>query len=69
MLVVGTILSQSVTVIGLAAGAIAVGGFLGHARPALAGKHEEALRRATVIGGLTGIAGACLIIVLSAFVR
>jgi hypothetical protein len=69
VIVVGTILGQSVTLVGFMAGAIAVGGFLGHAGPVLAGWREEELRRATVVGGLWGIGGAIFVIVLSAIVR
>jgi hypothetical protein len=65
MLVVGSILSQSATIVGLIAGAIAVGGFIGHAEPSLSGKSEEKLRRATTIGGPVGLAAAALAIALS----
>jgi hypothetical protein len=67
-MVVSTILGQSVTYVGLVAGAIAVGGFLGHAGPVLAEWQEEELRRATVVGGLWGIGGAIFVSVLSAIV-
>jgi hypothetical protein len=65
MLVVGTIASEVATFVGLMAGAIAVGGFLGHAGPTLSGGTEDELREATVIGGLWGLAGACVVIILS----
>jgi hypothetical protein len=68
MVVAGTILSQSVTLIGFVAAAIAVGGFLGHAGPVLAEWREEELRRAAVVGGLWGIGGAVFVIVLSAVI-
>ena len=64
-MVVGTILSQSATIVGLMAGAIAVGGFLAHAGPSLADRSEQELRHATTIGGLGGLAAAVLVIVLS----
>ena len=41
---------------GLFATAIVVGGFLAHVRPALTGKNEAELRRATAFGGLLGMA-------------
>jgi len=68
VLLVASILDQSVTPIGFIATAIAVGGFLGHAGPALASWDEEELRRATVIGGLWGVAIAVCVIVLSAII-
>jgi hypothetical protein len=54
-------LNQSATVVGLMAGGIAVGGFLGHARPSLSGDSEMKLRRATTRGGLAGL---CLVLLL-----
>jgi hypothetical protein len=66
MFFVATLVSQSASIIGLMAGAIGVGGFLGHARPALAGWTEAEVRRAMVVGGLWGVAGVAVIIVLSA---
>jgi hypothetical protein len=59
-------MSNAVTGFGLTAAAIAVGGFLAHVRPALAGDDEQRLREATVIGGLGGIAVAVTVMVLSA---
>ena len=49
----------------MAAG-IAVGGFVFAAAPALSRVSEERFRRATVIGGLFGLAIAVAVIVLSA---
>jgi hypothetical protein len=60
-----TLVSNVITGAGLMAAGIAVCGFLAHARPALAGKSESDLRRATVIGGLGGFAAALALIVLS----
>lgn len=40
---------------GLVTASILIGGFLAHAKPALAGKEEAELRRATVVGGLVGL--------------
>jgi hypothetical protein len=65
-MVFATLMSDSATGCGLIAGAIAVCGFIGHSRLALAGADEQRLRRATTIGGLVGFGFAALIIVLSA---
>lgn len=59
-------MNEFTTVVGLLAGMIAVGGFLGHVRSALAGADEEELRRATVRGGLGGVVGGVVVVVLSA---
>ena len=69
MLAAATLLTQSAAAVGLTAAAIAVGGFLAHAGPALAGRSEEDLRRVTVVGGLWGMGMAALVILLSATVR
>jgi hypothetical protein len=61
----GGLLGQTTTIVGLLAGGIAVGGFLGHAHPSLSDKSESKLRRATTIGGLFGMAFAVGIVVLS----
>ena len=68
MLVAATLLDRSATVAGFMAAAIAVGGFLAHAGPALARRSAERLQRAVVIGGLWGAAGAICIVVLSAII-
>jgi hypothetical protein len=52
MLIIGSIASDFGTLVGLSAGLIAVGGFVGHAPSVLRGAAEERTRRATVIGGL-----------------
>jgi len=65
---VGSIVSPFATDFGLLAAAIAVGGFLAHALPALSGASDEKLRRATVGGGLGGIGFGLCVIVLSAFI-
>jgi hypothetical protein len=66
---VGALVGQMATIIGLMAGGIAVGGFIGHARPSLLGKPELELRQMTTIGGLAGLALAVLIVVLSVVLR
>lgn len=62
----GTFLGQLATIVGLMAGGIAVGGFLGHARPSLLGESELKLRRGTTVGGLVGLGAIGLAVVLSA---
>jgi hypothetical protein len=59
------LLGQLATIVGLLAGGIAVGGFLGHAHPSLSGKSELKLRQATTVGGLLGMAFAIGSVVLS----
>jgi hypothetical protein len=67
-MVIGSIASQFASGFGLTAAAIAVFGFLAHAKPALAGASERRLRSATVIGGLGGFVFAVLVVVLSALI-
>jgi hypothetical protein len=65
MAVVASIASQFAGGLGLIAAAIAVFGFLGHAKPALARADDSELRFATVVGGLVGLAFSLFVIVLS----
>jgi hypothetical protein len=58
-------LSLSATIVGLLAGWIAVGGFIGHVRPALSCRSDSELRRATAIGGVAGLGFAVLTLVVS----
>jgi hypothetical protein len=51
----GSIINDGAALVGFMAGAIAVGGFLAHTRPALQGREEQEIRVATVIGGLVGL--------------
>jgi hypothetical protein len=60
-----SILSQLSTAGGFLATSIAVGGFLAHAKPALARGEDSELRRATVIGGLSGLVFAAIVIGVS----
>jgi len=62
----GGSIGQTATIVGLLAGGIAVGGFLGQARPSLGGEPDIELRRGTTIGGLIGLGAALLSIALSA---
>jgi hypothetical protein len=68
IMVLGSIMGTATATTGLMAAAIAVGGFVLHALPALSSAPDERLRRITVIGGLCGLAVALLVIVLSAFI-
>jgi hypothetical protein len=56
------IFNDAATGAGLMAGAIAVGGFLAHAPRALRQDSDEAVRSATVVGGLAGFAAAGIVI-------
>ncbi len=67
-MVLGSIASQFASGFGLMAAAIAVCGFLAHAKPALAKEGDAELRFATVIGGLAGFGLALLVMVLSEFI-
>jgi hypothetical protein len=69
MVVLGSIASQFATGLGTVAAAIAVCGFLAHARPALTGGSEKRIREATVIGGVVGFALAIVVVFLSALVE
>jgi hypothetical protein len=62
---VSALVGQIATIVGLMAGGIAVGGFIGHARPSLLGKPEQELRQMTTIGGLVGLASAVSVVILS----
>lgn len=64
-MVPATLMNDSATACGLMAAAIAVCGFLMHAKPALQGRDEEDLRRLTVVGGICGFAVAVLLTVAS----
>jgi F0F1-type ATP synthase membrane subunit c/vacuolar-type H+-ATPase subunit K len=65
MFVIGSIAGQAASGVGFIATSIAVGGFLAHAKPALARDPEPELRRATVEGGLYGLLFAVILIVVS----
>jgi hypothetical protein len=61
VLPVGSIVSDASSVTGFMAGAIAIGGFLGHARPVLQRRREAEVRVGTVVGGLFGLVAATLV--------
>jgi glycerol-3-phosphate acyltransferase PlsY len=56
VLPLGSIIDEGAAVTGFMAAAIAVGGFLGHAWPVIRHQDEAAIRVATVVGGLYGLA-------------
>ena len=60
MLPLGSIVNDVTALTGFLAGAIAVGGFLGHVRPVLQRRDEMAIRVATAIGGLIGLGAAAV---------
>lgn len=68
MVPVGSIATDAAATTGLAAAAIAVCGFLAHARPALTGASERRVREATVTGGLGGFVLAIFVVVLSVLI-
>jgi len=59
----GSILSDAASGVGFVAAAIAVCGFMGQVGPALMRKEDQAVRAATVIGGLIGLAAAGMVII------
>jgi hypothetical protein len=54
------------TAVGVVAGMIAVGGFVGHAPSALDHAPDREIQQATVVGGLVGGAIGAFVVVLSA---
>jgi hypothetical protein len=54
----GSIIGDAATLVGFTAAMIAIGGFLGQVEPALTRKDDQAVRAATVVGGLFGLAVA-----------
>lgn len=65
---VETIAGNAAVGAGFIAAAIAIGGFIAHAGPALAGRDDQALRFATVVGGLAGLTVATIITIVSVLV-
>jgi len=66
---VNSVVIQLATVTGFLAAAIAVGGFLAHAGPAMAEEADAMLGRRTAIGGLLGFAAAVTVIAISIIVN
>lgn len=65
----GAFLGQLATIVGLMAGGIAIGGFLGQAGSSMSGNRESELRRDTTVGGLIGMGLATGLSVLAVFVN
>jgi hypothetical protein len=63
VLPVGSFISEAGSGVGFIAAAIAVCGFVGQVVPALTRKDDQAVRAATVIGGLVGLGAASMAIV------
>jgi hypothetical protein len=63
VLPVGSFIGDATTLAGFLAAMIAVCGFLGQVGPALTRKDDQAVRAATVVGGLFGLAVAVAIAV------
>ncbi len=68
MIMLASIVDFSGSLSGMTAAFIGVGGFLAHLRPALAGADDRHLREMTVRGGAIGVAGAFVVVVLSALI-
>jgi hypothetical protein len=66
MLPIGSIAGDFATAVGILAGMIAVGGFVGHAPSVLDRASDREIQQATVVGGLTGGVIGILVVVLSA---
>jgi hypothetical protein len=64
VLPVASFVSDAASVVALVAAAIAVCGFLGQVGPALTRKDDQAVRAATGIGGLVGLAAAVTILII-----
>jgi hypothetical protein len=66
VLPLGSIADDFATAVGVVAGMIAVGGFVGHAPWVLNRGADHEIQQATVIGGLLGGAVGAFVVVLSA---
>jgi hypothetical protein len=66
MLPIASIAGDFGTAVGILAGMIAVGGFVGHAPSVLDGASDREIQQATVVGGLTGGVIGMFVVVLSA---
>lgn len=64
MLPVGSLISSATAVLGLMAAAIAVFGFIWQAPFALARRGDQAVRAATVVGGLVGFGAATAAVIV-----
>ena len=62
MLPLGSFVTDAAASAGFLAASIAICGFLGQIKPALAREEDPAVRAATVIGGMFGLAAAGLIL-------
>ena len=66
MLPIGLLVNDAAAGAGFIAASIAICGFLGQIKPALAREEDRTVRSATVIGGMVGLAFATLVITIPA---
>jgi hypothetical protein len=66
MLPVASFVGDFAAAVGIVAGMIAVGGFIGHAPSVLNGAPDREIQQATVSGGIAGGSIGALVVVLSA---
>jgi hypothetical protein len=66
MLPIASFAGEFATAVGIVAGMIAVGGFIGHAPSVLDGAPDREIQQATVSGGIAGGSVGALVVVLSA---
>lgn len=64
MITFASLIVESTTGVGLAAGSVAVGGFIAHVTPVLQSKDDQAVQLATVIGGVGGLFYAAVVVVI-----
>jgi hypothetical protein len=66
VLPIASFASDFATAVGIVAGMIAVGGFIGHVPSVLTGAPDREIQEATVSGGIAGGSIGVLVVVLSA---
>jgi hypothetical protein len=66
VLPLASIFSQILNGFGGTAAVMAVGIFIGQAKPSLAGEGDDAVRRGATVGGLSGLGFVLYVLVLSA---
>ena len=66
MLPIASFAGDFATAVGIVAGMIAVGGFIGHAPSVLSGAPDREIQQATLSGGIVGGSFGFLVVVLSA---
>jgi hypothetical protein len=66
MLPIASFAGDFATAVGVVAGMIAIGGFIGHAPSVLGGAPDREIQEATASGGIIGGSFGLLVVVLSA---